>query len=615
MRIPGLVILFLLLGTGFLNAQEMTIPSGNNPVLKAQKKPVSRQKAAMVADTLLLPFFDDFSTTKIYPSPKNWIDSFAYINDNYPVNPLSVGVATLDILNQYGDVYPEASDKPFSADVLTSKPINLKYPVTKNIYLSFYYQPQGLGDSPEPGDSLFVEFHAPGDTLWTKVWKVPGSKVYPFKAASIAIDQEKFLVKGFQFRFRNLGSNGNTIFYPGQKGNFDQWHIDYVKIDTGRYLNDTIMRDVAFSKPQTSIIKRYESIPWNQFKVASASIIDKNIRITYKNNDSIVHLVERNFIIRDLKGTDKLEFSAGKENVASQELFNLETGLEYPFLTEQTRSAIFEVKSFLVTDPFDIKTNDTIRYNQVFSNYYAYDDGTPEAGYGLSGQGAENGMVAYKFECYTSDTLYALRFFFNSSEGNANLKYFFKPAVWSASTSAPSALLYVAERADTAKSINSFCDYVLSTPLVVKGDFYIGWLQTSSDFLNVGMDLNRDASQYLYYNLNGTWQKTGQKGALMLRPVFGSSGMLTDNKSIETPKTGELKIYPNPTQGFLRIAGIDENAYPVMVNIIDISGRTVASRQFSGEDMDLSDLPAGMYLISIQTKTQLLYKGKIIIQK
>ncbi len=70
----------------------------------------------------------------------------------------------------------------------------------------------------------------------------------------------------------------------------------------------------------------------------------------------------------------------------------------YPFDETNYDSAIFSIRSFLVTDEDDYKWNDTITRYQVFNNYYAYDDGTAEAGYGLSGEGTAGAAVAYRFE-------------------------------------------------------------------------------------------------------------------------------------------------------------------------------------------------------------------------
>ena len=56
----------------------------------------------------------------------------------------------------------------------------------------------------------------------------------------------------------------------------------------------------------------------------------------------------------------------------------------------------FQVQFYLAsnTTPERLKENDTIIHHQIFENYYAYDDGSAEAAYGLVGQGAE---LAFRF--------------------------------------------------------------------------------------------------------------------------------------------------------------------------------------------------------------------------
>ena len=59
----------------------------------------------------------------------------------------------------------------------------------------------------------------------------------------------------------------------------------------------------------------------------------------------------------------------------------------YPLNTSRGDSAIIRITASLRTDDIDPKVNDTVFYDQKFKDYYSYDDGSPEAGYGLRGQG------------------------------------------------------------------------------------------------------------------------------------------------------------------------------------------------------------------------------------
>ena len=77
----------------------------------------------------------------------------------------------------------------------------------------------------------------------------------------------------------------------------------------------------------------------------------------------------------------------------------------YPFNVNRGKTAIVSIKASLRTDDIDPKVNDTVFYDQVFKDYYSYDDGTPEAGYGLRGQGTKNSSVAMKYFSYKEDRI------------------------------------------------------------------------------------------------------------------------------------------------------------------------------------------------------------------
>jgi hypothetical protein len=71
--------------------------------------------------------------------------------------------------------------------------------------------------------------------------------------------------------------------------------------------------------------------------------------------------------------------------------------------------------------------NDTLYYTQIFGDCFAYDDGTAEAAYGINSQFAQ---MAVKFTANLSDTLKALRIFFNPVVVNASQTNFFTIVVW-----------------------------------------------------------------------------------------------------------------------------------------------------------------------------------------
>ncbi|NJK97862.1 MAG: T9SS type A sorting domain-containing protein [Bacteroidales bacterium] len=591
--------------------------AARNPVLRAYEGKESRLKSAVLPDTLELPFLDDFSGKKPFPNSAYWMDSLVFINDSYAMNPMSVGVATFDALNKYGKIYSHASSRSFGADYLTSKPINLKYPASSDIYLSFYYQPQGLGDMPDATDSLIVDFFNPATQRWSKVWSVKGSKNHPFKAATIPVNADSFLVKGFQFRFRNIASVEVNNDIPGKMGNVDHWHIDYVKLDANRTDHDTIMRDVAFIKQTPSLLRNYQSMPWTHYQTSAgrAGETKTRIEVNYRNNDTIGHKPERYFEIRERTGTDKAQDYWGNENIDPLSDYTFSNNVENYFLSTQTDYAVYEVKTFLETEPYDIKQNDTSTFFQGFYNYYAYDDGTPEYGYAIGGPGTLNGMVAYKFNSYLADTLTAVSMYFNSTIGELTKNYSFKLTVWEAATSSPGKIIYQSPDFLSPEKTGEFSTYKLDTAVIVDGDFYVGWKQPGEDFINIGLDVNNTSMENVFFN-TGFWYNATTElevGAPMIRPVFGKADFITRTKNPEIKSN--ISIYPNPCSGILNISYTQDIKSNVYATLLSMTGKTVLQTEVSNGTVNLESLPSGLYFLVLTEKGQSIYKGKVLVQQ
>ncbi len=355
----------------------------------------------MTANPVELPFFDDFTGHSFLPSAKWWSDNYAFINNTYSNQQITIGIATLDALNDAGKLYDNAGSDGFEADHLTSQPVNLNYPSSENIWLSFYYEPGGLGDMPELNDSLTLQFFAPEEARWHSVWKADTSRQLKFKPVIIRIENSRYLKNGFKFRFVNWASLSANLNDPSMIGNCDHWNIDYVYLDKNRNAADTSLADVAFRTPLRSILKTHESMPWKQFRQVYLQEMGSAIPIHYRNNDKITRNVTRNFEIRDMfTNTVSHSFSAGAANVDPFTNVDYNANLIYTYNNNNTDSALFRITCYLKTDDFDPKGNDTIIYNQVFSNYFAYDDGSSEGGYGINGQGSRNAMAAYRFKSY-----------------------------------------------------------------------------------------------------------------------------------------------------------------------------------------------------------------------
>lgn len=590
--LPALILLML---HATCIGQEVVTGLQQNSLLH---KGMQRSTKGLMADTLTLPFFDDFSYSRATPDPRWWTDDNAFINNTYSNKQITKGVATLDALDANGDLYETQTPSGFRADELTSAPLDLSSPSLADIYLSFLYERGGLSDAPEPSDSLTLQFYAPAEDRWYSVWRAPGSGTEGFRNVIIPVSAQRYLARGFRFRFANHASFSVNSGDPAMIGNCDIWNIDYVKLDRNRNAADTVYPDVAFRLPIRSLLNTYEAMPWKQFTQVYLREMGSGIRVYYRNNDDITRNVTRDFRIHDVyNNTEAHSFSGGAVNVEPQSDEDFNASLIYTFSSNGTDSALFRVTGILKTDEFDPKRNDTVIYYQVFKNYFAFDDGTSEGGYGINGLGSRNAMFAHRFTSYVPDTLRAVSICFNDSYQDANRRAF-DLMVWSDNNGIPGNAIYSKEEVmvESGTMINGFYTYYLPKGVAVEGSFYVGWKQRSETFLNAGYDVNTPNKGRQLYWINGQWNESVVEGTVMIRPVLGLP-LLTGIDDEKEFRKENIRIWPNPAGNYLKV-GITE--YPgyrsAYVCIYDLAGRQLMKVPYA-EEIDISELGKGMYFV------------------
>ncbi len=603
---------------GNIYGQEVVLPLYSNPEAEDfYNNQKIQPKKATSPDTLDIPFIDDFSDSHVAPDQQRWTDKQVYINSKYPVYPPSNGVATFDAYDFNGAPYQNAGSQPFIADYLTSRPINLEYPPEDSIYLSFFYQPKGIGETPDESDSLCLQFLDRESNDWTTIWAVPGSELKEFELVMIPVTSENFLYNGFQFRFFNYASHSSNQDYPDLRANVDHWNIDYVYMNNNRNISDTIFRDVCFVEPLSSILSGYESIPWLHFESAFFTQIKPFIKAVIANHDSITRNVSKRLTIRDITtGQAPYNTTPTANDLASGDTTHHLYAYDYPFNFGTGDSAILEIKATVLTDNFDYKPNDTITYIQKFKNYYALDDGSSEAGYGLRGQGSKNASVAVKFDAFEDDTLRAVDFYFNQVVDSVNLNYYFYLKVWDDNAGKPGEEVYsqLGVKPEYNK-LNKFVRYYLDEPIPVSEVFYIGWTKTVDKIVNIGMDLNRNNSQRNFFNMGG-WERSKFPASIMMRPVVSKKDITISAESIhETTKEFDLTVYPNPAGSYLNFRAnlLPQNEY--YITIRDISGRIVKRiPSVDNSRINVSDLENGLYFFSLsEEKIGLIATRKFLV--
>jgi len=371
----------------------------------------------------------------------------------------------------------------------------------------------------------------------------------------IPVTDTRYLMKGFRFMFTGHASLAGVISEPSQAGNADHWNIDHVLLDKGRSVHDTVLRDVALTLPPRSLVKEYEAMPWRHFRQAYLSAMSPVAPVKYRNNDTIVRNVTRHVTITDMSdNTVVRDFDAGAANAQPLSDVSYNAPLLYTYnTTASADTAQFMVTISLITDDFDPKQNDTLRYIQKFSDYFAIDDGTAEAGYGINGQGSNNAMAALRFRSFLPDSVTGISFCFNDAYDNANQRAF-DIMVWADVNGRPGALLGSSDGpvASPAGEINGFVTYMFDTPVRVTDNFWIGWRQNSEKFLNAGLDLNTTPAGRQYFHLSGIWQESQAPGIIMMRPVMKGSG-IPNSSDNGTLINNLFSLYPNPTDGLVTL--------------------------------------------------------------
>ncbi len=627
----GILIFFSIRNS---SAQEKLFPLYENTVIEqlnqpAHKIPKSFNKTQKV---LSLPFFDDFSTYTGYPNDSLWMDNEVFINTGYPINPPSTGVATFDGLNSFGLAYDlgnQYNDGP--ADTLTSAYIDLSPYTTKDlIYLSFAYQPQGLGyDAPDIGDSLMVEFKPDSvpvafdttgkivtkwsSSAWVKMWAVPGSSIAPFRVAMIPVANKtdtNFFQHKFQFRFRAYANNS---------GNLDIWNVDYVYLDRGRTLADSISSDVAVYQPSLSLINGYYSIPWNYYKDYTSQYYTDSIHVFTHNNDTATKHVTFSYSISSLPDGKILASKKSTQvaNVYNNEFldFGLQANpLDPSYIPKNPDSVVLAVQTIAHSDKaefYKFIPNDTATHLQIFNTYLAYDDGTAETGYGISN--SPNGsQVALKFVIPATDTLFGIGIHFNQSLSDVSNDLFSLRA-WSSIDTADITTTKdnIIAEIDNVKPQysfhrNGFYYFPLDTPRVVSKTFYLGWSQSYDYFLNVGFDRNYHLDDFatqsrLYINPNEEgWQKSSQRGVPMIRAYIGKKPVNTAAINTDIPKENfQVEVFPNPNKGTFNLSLPQSGSYSL--ELIDINGKVLESENnLQGEkQINAGYYQPGVYILKI----------------
>ncbi len=549
-----------------------------------------------------------------------WQDDDVYVNGTYPIDPPTIGVATFDGLARTGYPYDFQTYTSYGrADHLTSVDINLERPASDSIYLSFFYQAQGLSGDAEAQaqDSLLLEFYAPVEQTWYPAWGIPYATPGPFQQVLVPVKELRYLHPGFQFRFVNKAT---------LSGSFDHWHLDYVRLAAQRSFDDERIVDMAYVYPESSILQTYTSIPFNRFYEAPESNMALNVEETIKNLDVQDRFIRYGMLVRsDNAGTEVDQENGINTSGNASSSFTTQNPINSggaPFVLDTAGlvdAAFWEVVFHSQTQPDLIQYNDSISFVQEVSNYYAYDDGSAEAAYFLQTAGAK---LAYRYDLLGADSLRAIRIYFNP-QANAPpdappMQGSFLCTVWKSLE--PEVIQHQNFSFSSPRyrvdGINKYVEYELDSAIRVEGTIYIGWVQTNATRMNIGFDKNRDNSSKIYFKTGTSWANTSFAGSLMMRPVMIATVDPWASISEEQAAPGGLVLYPNPTNDGFRIRLETEVPYRSTVECTDATGRVVLSNSISeGTVISTSALANGLYMVRVVgPDSATLAQGRLMVQ-
>ena len=559
-------------------------------------------------DTVIInsPDYYQDSATQFFLNINNpsayWVDDFAYHNYRFAIHPRTLGVVTFDGLDQYGFPYAIGTAITNYADYLTSKPIDLSQnTVADSVYLSFLYQPKGFGDMPEMSDSLVLEFYAKDLNQWKRVWSTDGTPTDNFRVGHIRLENPIYFKKGFQFRFKNYG---------GLSGALDMFHLDYVHLRTLSGIQDTLFKDFAFSYPIGSLLKTYTSVPWDHYKNNPLGKMNDQVEITVHNGSNLTENNQNGQVKisydNNLESTFTLNaqiLSGGNINYGPRTTYSSFHDFSNGYYFDPLKTGNAQNFKVLATAgaPFpNFAQNDSTITQQLFYNYYSYDDGTAELAYGPT---ASQARLALKFDTYEADSLLGIAMHFVPSVNDVSNKLFLI-TVWENNGGEPGAVLYQDNIFFPRQPIyenerNKFTTYYFpdSLKVGVGTSFFIGWRQFDAERLNIGLDKNSDHSDKAFYSIDGgiNWINSSIEGSVMMRPIFSTA--LDDELTVDELLDDEHVAYPNPFDDNITFKSLNYSG----VKIFTTSGQLIIESTES--QLNTSDLKSGVYFARLNGST------------
>ena len=642
MRILCLSVLAcLLLGMPvILPAQEVLIEDPRGVFVPADQSRMERLERtrglpqvqspqARTIATAPFPFFEDFSGSSLELDTNRWlaspVDDFVpTISNIRAVHPPSKGVLTLDGATYFRKKHAAFFENNY-ADFIESQDIDLStYLPSDSVILSFYFQQGGMGDPPDEFDSLLVAFDTTGNGEYRTVWSTIGTGVADtsFTLIKIVLDDSVYFHSGFKFRFENFGS---------LNGELDLWHIDYIYLDENRQLSDSNFADVSPIGLSGSPLGDYTMLPRHFYDGAARS---DSLYIEMSNAGGPAANFDLTLDLSDPVGANTL--------VGTINLTPPQTSIQ-PFANQDVFAGLFSVQTGNLTQEGTLRVtarsnssgdtrpeNDTVQVDFRVDSLVGYDDGQPDASYGLT----TNRSFCQEFRIPEPDTISAVWIAFAPtmnfnpviSQSTCMDGETFKLTLWD--TLAPD--LFSTQQGtgmvinyDTA--VNYYQRFTFINPPVVDTIFWMGIRQSTNKVLGVGFDKNGTPGRVYYEDQSAEFVQSSQQGVLMIRVEFANiRDEMASTLSGSDPTLVQGLFYPNPVRNgelHLRLDGTPVRSGEV--RIIDLHGRMVHQTMITqpGTEIDMqlpANLSSGIYLADFKgidlAGKQIALRKRLLIQ-
>jgi hypothetical protein len=189
---------------------------------------------------------------------------------------------------------------------------------------------------------------------------------------------------------------------------------------------------------------------------------------------------------------------------------------------------------------------------------------------------------------------------------------------------------HTVSRPELRDSLNKFVAYKFAKPLPIdRGQvFYVGWIQNSEVFLNIGFDANRPNRDKNFYALNALneWYHSIYDGSLMIRPIFCDPQKFPDD-FVPPPSVLTMKIdddyllYPNPAFDQVNIRNLkaEREMLPPSntqrIEVYDLRGTLLHSAYTPDGTFSVAKLSAGVYVVRIYENNVVKTSRKIIVAR